>query len=64
MDDNKVEENEVFQVVLQVPEGGGSVNAQFRANVTIIDDDAAFLSPALTHMLQVCKFGSSLCFYI
>jgi hypothetical protein len=51
LDDNMIEENEVFQIVLQVPEGGGSVNAQFRANVTIIDDDASKLSPALTKML-------------
>ena len=47
-----VEENEVFQLVLEVPEGGGSVNAQFRANVTIIDDDKYKLSPKLSYMLK------------
>jgi hypothetical protein len=48
LDDNIVEEDEVFQVVLEVPEGGGSVGAQFRANVTIIDNDRYLLSPKLT----------------
>lgn len=48
LDDNIVEEDEVFQVVLEVPEGGGSVGAQFRTNVTIIDNDRALLSPKLT----------------
>eukprot|EP00981_Chlorochromonas_danica_P000612 scaffold139_cov260-Ochromonas_danica.AAC.9 len=51
LDDNLVEENEVFQVVLETPEGGGSVGAQFRANVTIIDDDLNNLSPKLTYFL-------------
>jgi len=48
LDDNIVEENEVFQVVLEVPEGGGSVGAQFRTNVTIVDDDLPLLSPKLS----------------
>lgn len=51
MDGNIVEENEVFQVVLETPEGGGSVDAQFRANVTIFDDDIGKLSPAFTYPL-------------
>jgi hypothetical protein len=48
IDDNIPEENEVFQVVLQTPNGGGSVGAQFRANVTILDDDLHKLQPKLT----------------
>mgnify|MGYP005991463323 CR=1 FL=1 len=48
LDDNIVEEDEVFQVVLEVPEGGGSVGAQFRTNVTIIDNDRDLLAPKLT----------------
>jgi acetyltransferase-like isoleucine patch superfamily enzyme len=52
LDDNIVEENEVFQVVLEVPEGGGSVGAQFRTNVTIIDDDAPLISAKLSKILQ------------
>lgn len=51
LDDNIVEQNEVFQVILSTPEGGGSVGPQFRANVTIIDDDAEKLSPKLTQSL-------------
>lgn len=52
LDDNLVEEDEVFQVVLEIPEGGGSLGAQFRANVTIVDDDAAKLSPKFTRHSQ------------
>jgi hypothetical protein len=52
LDDNIVEEDEVFQVVLEVPIGGGTVGAQFRANVTIIDDDRPLLSPKLSKVLQ------------
>lgn len=52
LDDNIVEENEVFQVVLETPEGGGSVGAQFRANVTIIDDDLPLTSPKLTRTIE------------
>ncbi|RYH20595.1 hypothetical protein EON65_23020, partial [archaeon] len=51
LDDNLVEENEIFQVVLETPEGGGSVGAQFRCNVTIIDDDIHKTSPTLTRAL-------------
>ena len=51
IDDNVPEENEVFQVVLETPNGGGSVGAQFRANVTIIDDDLYQLAPKLTYPL-------------
>lgn len=52
LDDNIVEENEVFQVVLEVPEGGGSVGAQFRANVTIVDNDLPLISAKLSKLLQ------------
>jgi len=52
LDDNIVEEDEVFQVVLEVPEGGGSVGAQFRTNVTIVDDDSELISAALSKTLQ------------
>eukprot|EP01038_Epipyxis_sp_PR26KG_P006752 gene6752-9253_t len=52
LDDNIVEENEVFQVVLEIPEGGGSVAAQFRTNVTIIDDDISQISAKLTKMFE------------
>lgn len=45
LDDNIVEEDETFQVVLEVPEGGGSVGPQFRTNVTILDDDIDLFSP-------------------
>ena len=48
IDDNIVEENEVFQIVLELPEGGGSIGAQFRTNVTIVDDDLYLLSPVFT----------------
>jgi hypothetical protein len=48
LDDNVVEENEVLQVVLETPEGGGSVGAQFRTNITIVDDDLHQLSPKMT----------------
>lgn len=48
IDDNIVEENEVFQIVLELPEGGGSIGAQFRTNVTIVDDDLHLLSPVFT----------------
>jgi hypothetical protein len=51
LDDNIVEENEVFQIVLELPEGGGSLGAQFRTNVTIIDDDYDRLSPPFTHSI-------------
>lgn len=51
-DDNLVEEDEVFQVVLQTPLGGGQVGAQFRANVTIIDDDKYKISPKLTQSMM------------
>ena len=50
-DDNLVEENEVFQVVLEVPEGGGSVGPQFRTNVTIIDDDSAIFSSSKSYLV-------------
>lgn len=50
LDDNIIEEDEVFQIVLQVPEGGGSVNAQFRANVTILDDDLTKFSAPLSRL--------------
>jgi hypothetical protein len=39
VNDNLVEENEVFQVYLDVPLGGGYLGPQSRLNVTIIDDD-------------------------
>lgn len=52
LDDNIVEENEIFQIVLEPPEGGGSVGAQFRTNVTIVDDDFEKLSPVFTHTLK------------
>lgn len=52
LDDNIVEEDEVFQVVLETPSGGGSVGPQFRANVTIIDDDMYLLSPKLTKSVE------------
>jgi hypothetical protein len=45
LDDNLVEDDEVFQVILETPEGGGSLGPQFRANVTIKDDDLYKLSP-------------------
>lgn len=51
LDDNLVEDNEVFQVVLETPEGGGAVGAQFRTNVTIIDDDLLLTTPKLTRSL-------------
>jgi hypothetical protein len=51
IDDNIPEENEVFQVVLETPNGGGSVGAQFRTNVTIIDDDIPLLAAKLTYPL-------------
>jgi len=44
-----VEENETVQVVLEVPSGGGSVAAQFRTNVTIVDDDGLKLAAKLTY---------------
>ena len=52
LDDNIVEENEVFQVVLEVPEGGGSVGAQFRSNITIVDNDLPLISAKLSKLLQ------------
>lgn len=52
LDDNEVEENEVYQIVLETPEGGGSVGPQFRTNVTIIDDDLGNISPAFTYPLE------------
>jgi hypothetical protein len=52
LDDNIVEPNEVFQVILSTPEGGGSVGSQFRANVTIIDDDGERLSAKLTKSFE------------
>ena len=45
LDDNIVEDDEVFQVILETPEGGGSLGPQFRTNVTIKDDDLYKLSP-------------------
>lgn len=51
-DDNIVEDNEVFQVVLETPEGGGSVGPQFRANVTIIDDDLYLFSATMSKLAQ------------
>ena len=51
LDDNLVEEDETFQVILEVPEGGGSVGPQFRTNVTILDDDLGLLSPSKTMIL-------------
>lgn len=50
-DDNIVESDETFQIVLETPEGGGSVGPQFRANVTILDDDLNLLSPKLSRVL-------------
>ena len=50
-DDNLVEANEVFQVVLEVPEGGGSVGPQFRTNVTILDDDAKIFSARFSYLV-------------
>ena len=52
LDDNIVEEDETFQVILEVPEGGGSVGPQFRTNVTILDDDLGLLSPAKSMILN------------
>jgi hypothetical protein len=52
INDNKVEEDETFQVVLETPEGGGSVGPQFRANVTIVDDDMYSLSPMFTRPVE------------
>lgn len=52
LDDNLVEQDEVFQVVLSTPEGGGSVGPQFRANVTIIDNDRDKISPKLTRSYE------------
>lgn len=51
LDDNIPETNETFQVLLEVPEGGGSIGAQFRTNVTIVDDDLFKLAPSLTYPL-------------
>jgi hypothetical protein len=51
-DDNVVEEDEVFQVVLEVPDGGGSVGPQFRTNVTIIDNDADIFSSSLSYPVK------------
>ncbi len=48
-DDNLIEDDEVFQVVLEVPDGGGSVGPQFRTNVTIIDDDAEIFASSLSY---------------
>jgi hypothetical protein len=52
LDDNEVEEDEVFQVVLEIPEGGGSLGTQFRANVTITDDDGGKLSPKFSKHVE------------
>lgn len=52
LDDNIVEENEVFQIVLETPEGGGSVGPQFRTNVTIIDDDLGRISAPFTYPIK------------
>ena len=52
LDDNVVEENEVFQIVLELPEGGGSIGSQFRTNITIIDDDLDLLSPVFTKPVE------------
>jgi hypothetical protein len=49
LDDNVPEENEVFQVVLEQPDGGASLGAQFRTNITIVDDDRNKASPIFTH---------------
>ena len=51
LDDPLVEDNEMFQLVLQTPEGGGSLGAQFRANVTILDNDRSRTSASLTTTL-------------
>lgn len=59
LDDNIVEENEVFQVVLQIPEGGGSLGPQFRTNVTIIDDDLYKLSAKLTYSEETYTAASA-----
>jgi hypothetical protein len=47
-DDPFPEGNEVFQVVLETPVGGGSIGAQFRTNVTIIDNDSGTVSALST----------------
>jgi hypothetical protein len=47
-DDPFYEPDEVFQVVLETPVGGGSIGAQFRCNVTILDNDKNAVSPSLT----------------
>lgn len=52
LDDTIVEENEVFQIVLETPEGGGSIGAQFRTNVTIIDDDLNRISSVFSYPLS------------
>ena len=52
LDDNIVEEDEVVQIVLEVPQGGGSIGAQFRTNITIVDDDSTKLSAKLSWALQ------------
>lgn len=44
LNDNLVEENEVFQVILETPEGGAALGPQFRTNITIIDDDIDSIS--------------------
>lgn len=54
LDDSIVEGDEVFQVVLEIPQGnsnGASLGTQFRTNVTIIDNDATLLS----HKLSRCN---------
>ena len=48
IDDNIVEFNEVFQVFLGEPIGGGRLGPQFRTNIIIIDNDYNKLDPKFT----------------
>jgi hypothetical protein len=50
LQDNIIEDDEVFQLVLEYPIGGGSLGPQYRANVTIVDDDINALSPSETSL--------------
>lgn len=50
--DEIVEDDEVFQIYLENPEGGGSLGAQFRTNITIEDDDLYQLSAKLSKLVE------------
>lgn len=52
INDNIVEENEVFQVYLGTPEGGGFLGPQSRLNVTIIDDDLHTIDAIFTRPIN------------